>query len=127
MTMLSNKTGVLGETLACTYLQRKGYTILERNFQNTKGYKYGEIDIIATQEKVIVFVEVKTRLIKKGEVIIPEENISPKKLSNLEKIAATYLSIKKLRNADCRFDAIAILLNIPLKKAQVRHLENIFF
>jgi putative endonuclease len=119
--------GTLGEDLACTYLQRKGYTITERNFQNKKGYKYGEIDIIATQSNEIVFVEVKTRLVKKYETIMPEENISPKKLKNLEKIASTYLTVKKLWNAKYRFDAISILLDLHVKSAKVKHLENIFF
>lgn len=119
--------GNLGETLACKYLERKGYSIQERNFQNTKGYKYGEIDIIAMQGKALVFVEVKTRLVKKGEILIPEENISSNKLRNLEKIASTYLSLKKLWNTNYRFDAISILLDLPAKKAKVKHLENIFF
>lgn len=127
MTIHSKRTGTLGETIACTYLQRKGYTIVERNFQNTKGYKYGEIDIIATQESMIVFIEVKTRLMRMGEALIPEENISTKKLSHLERIASTYLTTKKLWNVEHRFDAISILLDLHLKKAQVRHLENIFF
>lgn len=119
--------GVLGETLACTYLQRKGYRVIERNFQNKKGYKYGEIDIIAIQGDVIVFVEVKTRLMKKGEVIIPEENISPSKLKNIEKIASTYLNVKKLWSASYRFDALSILLDLTGRIAKVKHLEDIFF
>jgi putative endonuclease len=127
MTIPVQNVGVLGETLACTYLQRKGYGISERNFQNTKGYKYGEIDIVATQGNIIVFIEVKTRLTRKGELIIPEENISPKKLKNLEKIASTYLTVRKLWAMEYRFDAISVLLDLHLKKAKIKHLEHIFF
>lgn len=121
------KIGILGEALACKYLQRKGYVLIEKNFQNTKGYKYGEIDIIAQKEKTLIFIEVKTRVAQKNTVIIPEENISPNKLRNLEKIASTYISMKRLWHMNYRFDAVSILLYLDDKKAKVRHLENIFF
>lgn len=119
--------GMLGESLACKYLEEKGYGIRDRNFQNAKGYKYGEIDIVAIKDDLLVFVEVKTRLAKKGETIIPEENISPSKLRNLEKIASTYLNVKNVWNMPYRFDAVSILLDLQEKSAKVRHLENIFF
>jgi putative endonuclease len=127
MKIPSQTIGVLGEDIACKYLQKKGYIIIERNFQNTRGYKYGEIDIIAQYENRLVFVEVKTRLVKKDEIIIPEENISPTKLRHLETIASTYLGLHKLWKKEYRFDALSILLDLSVKNAKVRHLENIFF
>ena len=101
--------------------------IVERNFQNTKGYKYGEIDIIARYKNTLVFVEVKTRLTREGEIILPEENISPKKLKNMEKIASTYIRIKNMQDIAYRFDAVSVLFNPQSKIAKVRHLEHIFF
>ncbi len=124
----TKSTGNLGESLACTYLERKGYAVLERNFQNAKGYKYGEIDIIASFQGTIVFVEVKTRRTKKhDDEILPEENISPQKLKCIERTAVAYLDARKIRQAEYRFDAVAIVINESLKKARVRHIENIFF
>ncbi|MDD5083881.1 MAG: YraN family protein [Candidatus Moranbacteria bacterium] len=123
----SQSVGTLGESIACTYLQRKGYAIVERNFQNTKGYKYGEIDIIALQGEIIIFVEVKTRIARSSDTVLPEENISPQKLRHLEKIASTYLTIKKLWKKEYRFDALSILIDPHTKNAKVRHLEHIFF
>lgn len=119
--------GILGENIACTYLLQKGYSIIERNFQNTKGYKYGEIDIIAQHENKIIFVEVKTRKASTKSSTLPEENISPTKVRNLEKIATTYIQIHNLWNVAYRFDALAIVIHIDTKVAKVKHIEDIFF
>ena len=51
------KFGEKGESLAARFLKKNGYKILEQNYRT----KLGEIDIIATERKTIVFVEVKTR------------------------------------------------------------------
>lgn len=63
MTALStHKTGDIGETVACDYLTRHGYTVVRRNFRfNPEKQVKGEIDIIARDEKYIVFAEVKLR------------------------------------------------------------------
>ncbi len=54
---ISNPVARFGEEKACGYLIKKGYNIIDRNFR--KGY--GEIDIIATKDNILIFVEVKTR------------------------------------------------------------------
>lgn len=118
--------GKLGENIAGRYLQRKGYTILETNFQNTKGYKYGEIDIVTRKGDALVFIEVKTRIVRNDDEVFPEENISPTKLRNLEKIAETFIRKHGLWDVSYGFDAVAIMLDPSLKKARVKHLENIF-
>lgn len=125
----SQSIGEIGESLACRYLESKGYVIIERNFQNTKGYKRGEIDIIAQHNKQIVFVEVKTRVVSEDVVqsVIPEENISHKKLKSLEKIANIYIKSHLRNDVSYRFDAIAVLYNPNARKAYMRHLEHIFF
>lgn len=51
------KTGAEGEKRVANYLRKKGFAIINRNFQS----RYGEIDIIAENEEYILFVEVKTR------------------------------------------------------------------
>ena len=56
--MNNKRIGTLGEELAGIMLQEKGYKILAKNFR----CRYGEIDIIASKNGVLAFVEVKTRL-----------------------------------------------------------------
>lgn len=53
----NRQIGKIGETIAVTFLERKGYEILEVNARTT----FGEIDIIARRKDTMIFVEVKTR------------------------------------------------------------------
>lgn len=53
----NKETGNRGETLAAEYLAKKGYKIVERNYRS----KWGEVDIIAKDKNIVVFVEVKTK------------------------------------------------------------------
>ena len=69
-----NDLGHKGEDMAAKYLQEQGYFILERNWMN-KGRK--ELDIIATKDDIIVFVEVKTR--KVGSVTTPISAVDDRK------------------------------------------------
>lgn len=122
----SASLGKTGESLACRYLKEKGYTILETNFQNKKGYRVGELDIIAQKDKEIVFVEVKTRLHKHGEVIFPEENVTREKLLKLEKIASLYIRTSCNFKVNYHFDVLAIVVDTVSRKAKIRHLEHVF-
>jgi len=117
--------GDLGEELAAKYLKNKGYDILDTNFQNTQGRQLGEIDIIAREKDELVFVEVKTREMKKYADTLPEENITPAKLRRLAKIANAYMRLKRLEEADYRFDAISVWLNSDDKKAKIKHIESL--
>ncbi|OGI20015.1 MAG: hypothetical protein A3J06_00390 [Candidatus Moranbacteria bacterium RIFCSPLOWO2_02_FULL_48_19] len=119
--------GTLGEKLGCQYLEKKGYKIVEVNYKNPKGRRLGEIDIIATIGKKIVFVEVKTRE-KSGLAFgLPEENINRKKLHKLQKIAAYYLRQNKWLDREYAFDALSIVYDGVARSAKIRHLESIFF
>jgi putative endonuclease len=118
--------GQLGEKIAAEYLNKKGYKILTTNFKNAYGRRLGEIDIIAERNKEIVFVEVKTRESLKYQKTLPEENITPKKLHRLNKIAHFYIRSKNLWGVPYRFDAISVWIDEE-KKAKIKHLESIFF
>jgi putative endonuclease len=73
-----------GEALAAKWLQEKGYTILHTNWRHS----YYEVDIIASKEEVLHFIEVKTRRNKKfGE---PEESVDEKKIRNLLNASEEY-------------------------------------
>jgi putative endonuclease len=118
--------GQMGEDIACRYLKKKGYKIIERNFRNKFGRQMGEIDIIAKTGEEIVFVEVKTREMERYSQTLPEENINRDKLHKLNKISTVYIRKNNLWNKTYHFDAISIWLDKSGKNAKVRHLENIF-
>ena len=118
--------GTLGEKLGCRYLEKKGYKIVETNYKNPQGRRLGEIDIIATIGKKIVFVEVKTRE-KSGLIFgLPEANINREKLHKLQKIAAYYLRQNKRLDREYAFDALSIVYDGTTSSAKIRHLESIF-
>lgn len=111
--------GKEGEEIAAKFLTQKGFEILERNYQ----YSHGEIDIVAKDNGVLVFVEVKTRLnLEFGE---PEYAINKKKIQQIKKMAELYLFDKEIDEADCRFDVIAILLE-DKTNPQITHYKNAF-
>ena len=113
---MNNKVvGNAGEDLACRYLEKQGYKILERN----KHYsRFCEIDIIAQYKRTTVFVEVKTR--KTDGFGSPQEAITKSKYENIKKGVQFYLAENKVK--DFRIDAICITLKPELK---IEHLKNI--
>lgn len=113
---MSNKIlGAAGEDLACRYLERNGYEILERN----KSYpKLCEIDIIAKRKSKLYFVEVKTR--KTDDFGIPSEAVNLKKLSNIKK--GVFLYLDEIGKREFQIDVIAITLKPELK---IEHFRNV--
>lgn len=111
--------GQQGEDAAAAFLRRKGYKILARNVRAGRG----EIDIIARDGKVLVFVEVRSRTA--SDAIAPEDSIGPVKQQHVRQAAKFYLSTLKGPAPDCRIDAIAVLL-LPGEAPQVTHYENAF-
>lgn len=114
------KIGDFGETLAVDYLEQNHYKILDRNFQK----QWGEIDIIAEKNNIIIFVEVKTRIKTPNDFLPPEINVNFLKQQKLIRTAQTYLLNKNLSKADWQIDVIAIELNMETKKANLRHIKN---
>lgn len=96
---MSRVKGNLAEEKASQFLYDEGYTIVERNFYS----RFGEIDIIATRDDVLHFVEVKSA--EDYELAI--QNITPKKLSRMIKTAEIYMS-KNCFDADFTFDAVIV-------------------
>lgn len=117
--------GTQGEGIAERYLRKKGFRILEKNYQNRTGRRLGEIDIIAERDGAIVFVEVKTREGSAGEVF-PEDNLTAHKFQKLERIARFYLQEQQKLDTPYHFDAIAITIDPSKNTAHVRHFEYIF-
>lgn len=114
----NRETGRLAETLASRALIEKGYQILESNFSN----RFGEIDIIAKDKDILIFVEVKA---KKGtEFGLPEEMISPYKLRKVKNMATVYMKGESLA---CRIDVIAVVLSQDGDLIRLTHYENVYF
>ncbi|MDP1677529.1 MAG: YraN family protein [Bacteroidota bacterium] len=110
--------GKIGEDVAVNYLKQNGYEILEQNYY----YNHGEIDIVAKDGKVLVFVEVKSRRsVRFGE---PEESVTPKKQELLRRTAEGYVIEKNIGEIDCRFDVVSVVMNEG--KADCKVLKNCF-
>lgn len=113
----NRQVGYLAEKLAVDALRKKGFVILETNFQN----RFGEIDIIAQDKDILVFVEVKA---KKGiEFGLPEEMISSYKLRKVKNMALIYMKGKTL---PCRIDVMAVILSSDNELVRLTHYENVY-
>ena len=117
--------GRYGEWEAARFLKKNGYAILSRNYINKKGYRSGEIDIVAQEGETIVFVEVKTRMRASSGDLPPETAITKKKMKHLERCAYRYLREKRVLEKQYRFDAVSVMYTRNGEK-EIRHLQNIF-
>ena len=112
-------TGSIGEEIAARYLETKGFEIKKRNFQYSN---FGEIDIIAKDGNILVFVEVKANRTKNfGK---PEFRVGISKQRQIYKVAQIYMSYNHIRNTDCRFDVIGIEMGRDTN--EITHFENAF-
>lgn len=104
----ARQTGVRGETYAYWYLRRHGYVFIARNY-TAPGIK-GEVDLIGYDGPVLAFVEVKTRTVLPDDPPLskPEDAVTADKRRNLSRMARQFLAEKGLREAQCRFDVLAI-------------------
>lgn len=111
--------GKRGEDLAAKYLKtEKGYKLVARNWR----YKQDEIDIIAKDGKVLVFLEVKTSA---GEELMPTYyRVTRKKKQNLERACKGYLKLTKPRPKHFRFDILVVKF-CQKDESSVRHYTNV--
>jgi putative endonuclease len=112
-----NTLGKEGEELALRFLKRQGYRIVGKNYRTP----FGEIDIIADDGGVLVFVEVKTR---SGDAFgSPFEAVDRKKRDKIRKVALCYL--KKIRKEPpARFDVLSIDVDGGTKR--IDHIKDAF-
>ena len=96
--------GVRGEDMAAAYLEAAGYRILERNWR----FHRNEIDIIATEDDTLVFVEVKKR--QDSAHGYGCEAVDHAKQQRIRRVAEAYLSYTKRSQTEtkCRFDVVSI-------------------
>jgi putative endonuclease len=105
--------GKTGEDLACAELERRGYAILARRHRS----RFGEIDIIASSQGDIVFVEVKARV--GDEFGGSAAAVTPSKQRRIAHMAVDYLSRHQLHDRPCRFDVVTVDLSSERPKIEV--------
>ena len=119
--MISNtQIGTIGEKIACEYLVQNAFIILENNWR----YKKAEIDIIAKQDDILVFVEVKTR--SSTFFGKPEEAITEKKEALIIDAAQRYMESIN-HHWEIRFDIISIILDKNYQSLEINHFKDAFF
>lgn len=117
--MDNTKTGNYGEEIACKYLQKQGYKILERNFR----IRGGEIDIVAKDGDTLVFVEVKTRY--SHDYGLPAESMTPWKIKALLKTARFYIQKIKWGNREYRLDFVGVDFVDSKENPKIELIKNI--
>ena len=116
--------GDIGEEIACKFLENNGFSIIERNYLRP----WGELDIVATKEGKVHFVEVKTVTREAGRRggYRAEENMHIHKVQRLHRAIQTYLlGNNKLKDLDFQLDLACVYLKVETKQAQVEMVENI--
>jgi putative endonuclease len=118
------ETGKLGEKLAEEFLNKNGYRIIERNFHT----RFGELDLIATKNGKLIFIEVKLKI--GDDFGTPEEMITPTKLRQVTKTAESFLLMKpEIRKVydSYQVDAVCIVLTHDREIERINHYENLTF
>ncbi len=112
-------TGMRGEDIAHRFLEDRGYAVIARNYRPSRGR--GEVDLVASKDGALVFVEVKTRV--SGEFGDPVRAVDRDKRRALIQAAAAFARAKRAPYCAIRFDVVSIVLEEPVR---VRHIENVF-
>jgi len=113
------RLGAEGETVAAEFLRRAGLRILERRYRT----RLGEIDLIAEDGTVLVFVEVKAR--RGSGFGRPAEAVDRRKQQRLGRVATLYLQRRGWLERSCRFDVVEILAGSD-GRYRVEHLVDAF-
>jgi len=119
MSKSHRKIGNEGEDLAASYLEKKGWLIIDRNYF----FEKAEVDIVATDGTNIVFIEVKLR--SNTYFGRPEDFITPEKEKNIKKAADAWIYERKMETALVRFDVVAIVQHEE-SEPEITHFEDAF-
>lgn len=116
------EVGAAGEEAAASYLAHHGFKLLHRNLHLGRT---GELDIVARERDVLVFVEVKSRLA--GEVLGGLVNITAAKQHKLWELGLHYLKVHGGNHKAVRFDAVEVeFTDGALKRHTVKHIKDAF-
>ncbi len=112
--------GSYGEDIACDYLKKKEYHIIDRNFSN----RLGEVDIICTFNDILIFLEIKSRYTTNYG--FPIEAVTYSKQKKIIKLSKSYIQYKNLYNLNIRYDVITILFNSINNSYELSHYIDAF-
>ena len=118
---MSRSEGVWGEALVADYLRKKGDKLAAHSYR----CRFGEIDLIAEKDDVLLFVEVKLRTnLQYGA---PREYVTVKKQEKLRAAALLYLSEREL-DVPARFDVAEVYTDVHRSagKTRIRYIANAF-
>ena len=115
--VLNRLLGERGERLAARHLKRQGMRVLLRGYRTEQG----EIDLIARDGDILVFVEVKAR--RKG---VPAEAVTEEKQRRLTNVSMQFLRRYNLLEVRSRFDVVAIVWPDDRTPPQIEHFRNAF-
>lgn len=120
MTDRRHSLGLAGEAHAAVHLERLGFDVLARRHRT----RYGEIDLVVSDESLLVFVEVKTRRLGSGR---PFDSLGEVKQLQVRRMGAAWLSESGGRFYESlRFDAIGVIVTPAGGLVELEHLEGAF-
>jgi putative endonuclease len=116
------QAGAAGEQFAAAHLQRRGFEIIERNYRT----RWGELDIVASNGRTLVFCEVRSRVGAGAERAL--ESVGPRKRAQVRSLARRWLSDRTPRAhaPELRFDVIGVTLDRCGRLVALEHLEAAF-
>lgn len=118
--------GAAGERLAAAHLEARGLTLLARNYRT----RQGELDLVAADDRYLVFCEVKTCLARGATAAVdPLVWVGPRKRRRLRLMARDWLAARSdsgPRPPEMRFDAIGVTLDRAGSLVSLEHVEGAF-
>ena len=122
-----NELGKIGENIACSFLMKHGFTIVERNYRTGRG----ELDIIAKKDSKLRIVEVKSVKVrsfsdKQALLVKPEDNITWEKWKNLVASSHIYLKNKAVSHETrWQIDLVCVYIDTEMRQGKAVLIENI--
>jgi len=121
------RLGTLGESLAGRHLEARGLRVVDRNFRT----RHGELDLVAADDRYLVFCEVKTRIARGPPGPLgPFAAIGARKRRQVRQMAREWLasraSAARTRPPELRFDAIGVTFDQAGRLIELEHLEGAF-
>ena len=120
------RLGAAGERLAAAHLEARGFELLDRNFRT----RHGELDLVAADDRYLVFCEVKARVARTGpRPLDPLASVDWRKRRRLRRMAREWLAERvdaRPYPPELRFDAIGVSFDAQGRLLSLEHLEGAF-
>ncbi len=119
--MNNRELGTMGEQAAITYLEKRGYEIIAKNFRVGR---MGEIDIIGQDGDTLCFIEVKTR----SSVLFgtPAQAVSPSKQATIRRLSQIYMQRYRITDEPVRFDVVELMMTRDGIVKNIQIIQNAF-